>query len=203
MTDFSWLGAVITFQVTFTELFIAATVLIAGAYRFGWRSLLVGSVLGAAAVAVLAWALQAAAYRFALHLLDGIAAALLLTFGINLLWEFLEGLGDWDGGVPAPRPTPSGWGRPHNLAGLGVGFWALVTEGLEILVVWLGVALREGAATATLGVALGVAITGALAATLGRTGVFRSVPPFLLDGAAPFMVVAYGSYFLASALTDG
>ena len=31
MGDVSWFGAVITFQVTFTELFIAATVLIAGA----------------------------------------------------------------------------------------------------------------------------------------------------------------------------
>ncbi|SDM31004.1 hypothetical protein SAMN05216360_101509 [Methylobacterium phyllostachyos] len=115
MGDVSWLGVVITFQVTFIKLSIAATVLIAGAYRCGWRSLLLGGVLGAAAV----------------------------------------------------------------------------------------VALREGAATATLGVALGVAIIGALAATLGRTGVFRSVPPFLLDGAAAFMVVAYGSYFLASALADG
>ncbi len=92
MGDVSWFGVVITFQVTFTELFIAATVLIAGAYRFGWRSLLLGGVLGGTAVAVLAWVLQAAAYRFALHLLDAIAAALLLAFGIYLLWEFLQGL---------------------------------------------------------------------------------------------------------------
>ncbi|KQU01084.1 hypothetical protein ASG60_18785 [Methylobacterium sp. Leaf469] len=31
----SWLGALITFQVTFTELFIAASVMLTGAYRFG------------------------------------------------------------------------------------------------------------------------------------------------------------------------
>ena len=115
MGDVSWLGVVIAFQGTFTGLFITATVLIGGAYRFGWRSLLLGAVLGAAAV----------------------------------------------------------------------------------------VALREGAATATLEVVLGVSIIGALATTLGRAGVFRSVPSFLLDGAAAVMAIACGSYFLAPALADG
>jgi len=203
MDGVSWLGAVITFQVTFTELFIAATVLITGAYRFGWRSLLLGGTLGIGTVAVLAWALQAAAYRFALHMLDGLAAALLLVFGLYLLWEFFKGLREWASGGPLPPRSAGNWDRPLNLAGVNVGAWALITEGLEVLVVWLGVALREGAATATLGVALGLAIISLLAAALGRTGVFRSVPPFVLDGATAFMVIAYGSYFLTLALTDG
>lgn len=203
MTNVSWLGTVITFQVTFTELFIAATVLAAGAYRFGWRSLLLGAGIGIAAVAMLAWALQAAAYRFALHMLDGLAAALLLAFGLYLLWEFLDGLSRWHDHGSLPPRTAGNWNQPLNLAGVNVGAWALITEGLEVLVVWLGVALREGAATATLGVGLGLAIISLLAAALGRTGVFRTVPSFILDGAAAFMVIAYGSYFLALALTDG
>ncbi|TXM73823.1 hypothetical protein FV226_08435 [Methylobacterium sp. WL12] len=57
----SWLGAVITFQVTFTELFIAATVMMAGAYRFGWRSVLAGSILGGLAVSILTVVLRKAA----------------------------------------------------------------------------------------------------------------------------------------------
>jgi hypothetical protein len=61
----SWVGALITFQVTLTEMFIAATV-----YRFEWRSVALGSALGAAGVAVLAAVLQVAAYGIALHWLD-------------------------------------------------------------------------------------------------------------------------------------
>jgi hypothetical protein len=49
----NWLGALITFQVEFTELFIAATVIAAASYRFGWRSVALGATLGAAGVAVL------------------------------------------------------------------------------------------------------------------------------------------------------
>lgn len=35
MPDARWLGTAVTFQVTFTELFIAATVIMAAAHRFG------------------------------------------------------------------------------------------------------------------------------------------------------------------------
>ena len=77
---------------------------------------------------------------------------------------------------------------------------ALITEGLKILVVWLGVALREGAQPATLGVVVGATLIGALAVSLGRTGIFRCVPRFLWDGSAACLVMAYGSNFLALAL---
>ena len=33
---FSWTGAIVIFQVAFTELFIAVTILTAGAHRFAW-----------------------------------------------------------------------------------------------------------------------------------------------------------------------
>ena len=66
----SWIGSLITFQVTFTELFIAATIIAAASYRFGWRSVALGSILGGSAVAVLAAVLQVAAYSVALHWLD-------------------------------------------------------------------------------------------------------------------------------------
>ena len=93
------------------------------------------------------------------------------------------------------RPKDTG-GVLAVLADAGLRVEQAPTALGNALLTWSPRALRGG-------VALGVAIIGALAATLGRTGVFRSVPPFLLDGAAAFMVVAYGSYFLASALTDG
>ncbi len=124
-------GAVATFQVTFTELFIAATVIATAAYRFGWRSVAFGSFLGAAGVAVLAALLQVAAYRIALHWLDWISALLLLGFGLYLAYEFLTGLGERHG--PDVGPHGAGWDLPVNAGGVGVAAWALAAEGLEIL----------------------------------------------------------------------
>lgn len=200
MTEASWLGTVISFQVTFTKLFIAATVLIAGAYHFGWRSLLLGGLFGTSAVAVLAWGLEAFASRYALQALDGLSAALLLTFGGYLLWEFFEGLGSWELDGTLPLRRDSGWYRPVNLTGVNIGACALITTGLKILIVWFGVALREGAKPATLGVLVGATLISALAVSLGRTGIFRCVPGFLWDGSAACLVMAYGSNFLALAL---
>lgn len=200
MTDASWLGMVISFQWTFTKLFIVATVLTAGAYHFGWRSLLLGGLLGTSAVAVLAWGLQAAASHCALRALDGLSAALLFTFGAYLIWEFFEGLGNWDLDGTLPLRRNSGWSRPINLAGVNIGACALITEGLKILVVWLGVALREGTKPATLGVVVGATLIGTLALSLCRTGIVRCVPRFLWDGSAACLVMAYGSNFLALAV---
>lgn len=190
----NWLGTLITFQVTFTELFIAATVIAAASYRFGWRSVALGSALGAAGVAVLAAVLQVAAYSIALHWLDWISALLLLGFGLYLAYEFATGLKEAHG--EDTIPTGTGWALPLNAAGIGVAAWALAAEGLEILVVWLGVSLREGAATATLGVGIGLAVIAGLALLLRNTGLFRQVPPYVLDGIAAVMVTAYGVYFL-------
>jgi uncharacterized membrane protein len=190
----TWLGSLITFQVTFTELFIAATVIAAASHRFGWRSVALGSLLGAASVALLALLLQVAAYRVALHWLDWGSALLLLGFGMYLSYEFVSGFGDTQ--AADPQTPRSGWALPLNAAGISVAAWALVAEGLEILVVWLGVSLREGPATATLGVGLGLAVIALLGVALRSTRAFRRVPPYMLDGIAAVMVTAYGFYFL-------
>ena len=197
----SWLGALITFQVTFTELFIAASVMLTCAYRFGWRSILAGSIAGALAVGTLAILLRSAAYLLALNVVDWISAVLLLGFGLYLLYEFVVGLRDRDTHEPS-TPAQGHWNRPLNAPGLGVATWALVAEGLEILVVWLGVSLREGAGTATLGVGIGVAVVVGLGLVLGRTGIFRKVQPYVLDGIAALMVLGYGAYFLSLAITQ-
>lgn len=197
----SWLGAVITFQVTFTELFIAATVMMTGAYRFGWRSVLAGSIAGALVVAALGIALKSAAYLLALHVVDWISAVLLIGFGLYLVYEFIDGIAKRDAGKPF-APVDGNWNRSLNAAGLGVAAWALIAEGLEILVVWLGVALREGAGTATLGVGMGLVIVAGLGLALGGKGVFRKVPAYALDGIAAFMVLSYGAYFLSLAITQ-
>ncbi|NEU13690.1 hypothetical protein G3T14_16340 [Methylobacterium sp. BTF04] len=195
------LGAVITFQVTFTELFIAATVMMTAAYRFGWLSVLAGSIAGALVVAALGIALRSAAYLLALDVVDWISAVLLIGFGLYLVYEFIDGIAKRDAGKPSAT-VDGNWNRSLNAAGLGVAAWAIVAEGLEILVVWLGVALREGAGTATLGVGMGLVIVAGLGLALGGTGAFRKVPPYVLDGIAAFMVLSYGAYFLSLAITQ-
>lgn len=62
--------------------------------------------------------------------------------------------------------------------------------------VWPGLSLRDGAATISLGVGIGLVMITLLALLLRKTGLFRRVPPDLLDGIAAVMVTAYGLYFL-------
>ncbi|WP_342163165.1 hypothetical protein [Methylobacterium sp. SD21] len=195
----SWVGTLITFQVTFTELFIAATVVAAAAYKFGWRSVALGSALGATGVAILAAVLQVAAYGIALHWLDWISALLLLGFGAYLVYEFISGFRETND----IAPVGTGWALPLNAGGIGVAAWALAAEGLEILVVWLGVSLRDGPATATLGVGLGLVVIAMLGIVLRGIGVFRRIPPYVLDGVAAVAVTAYGLYFLYEAFAAG
>ncbi|MFX7140279.1 hypothetical protein ABTH88_20345, partial [Acinetobacter baumannii] len=64
-------------------------------------------------------------------MLDGLAAALLLVFGIDLLWESFKGPRKKGSRGPLPPPSASNWDRPLNLAGAKVGAWAFNTEGLE------------------------------------------------------------------------
>lgn len=116
--DLSWLGVRITCQVTFTELFIAATVIAVAAYRFGWRSVAVGSLLEAVGVAVHAVVLQVAAYGVALLWLDWISALLLLEFGTYFTYEFVTGLKETHS--EDPMSTSSDWALPLNARGIGV-----------------------------------------------------------------------------------
>jgi len=53
-----------------------------------------------------------------------------------------------------------------------------------------------GAATATLGVGVGLAVVGLLGLLLRHTGLFRRVPPDVLNGVAALTVTTYGIYFL-------
>ena len=68
------------------------------------------------------------------------------------------------------------------------------------MVVWLAIALKQGAATATAGVVLGLVVIGLVAALLGRLDIFRRISSRYLDLIAGVMVTIYGIYFLTQAL---
>ena len=195
----SWLGAFLTFQVTFTELFIAATVILTVGYKHGWKSAAIGSLVGAGAIALASAALAALGGQLPTRVLDWVSSLLLLGFGLFLLYGF------WRSG-PAPAPEAGRLAnglraaRSLSLAGIGVAAWGMFAEGLEIMVVWLAIALKQGAATATAGVLLGFLVIALVAVLLGRLDIFRRIPSRYLDLIAGVMVTIYGIYFLVQAV---
>ena len=195
----SWLGAFLTFQVTFTELFIAATVILAVGYKHGWKSAAIGALVGAGAIVLASAALAALGGQLPTRVLDWVSSLLLLGFGLFLLYGF------WRSGpasaAEADQPAEIvRAARPLSLAGIGVAAWGMFAEGLEIMVVWLAIALKQGAATATAGVVLGLVVIGLVAALLGRLDIFRRISSRYLDLIAGVMVTIYGIYFLTQAL---
>lgn len=214
--EISLIGALITLQVTFTELFIASTVIASVGYKNGWRSAALGSVIGAVAVAILCFILGTAGSKIPMHILDWVSTVLLLGFGLWLFYEFWsahkkgEGAASIDRGVEisgsgagesATAALRKNIAKPINWAGVSVAAWGMFAEGLEIAVVWLAIALKQGMATATLGVVIGLGIIGIVALLLGKAGIFEKIPPKYLDLVASIMLVIYGIYFLYSAIT--
>jgi uncharacterized membrane protein len=195
----SWLGAFLTFQVTFTELFIAATVILAVGYKHGWQSAAIGCLVGAGGIVLASAALAALGGQLPTRVLDWVSSLLLLGFGLFLLYGFWRAgpAPAAEAGQPIERARPA---RPLSLAGIGVAAWGLFVEGLEIMVVWLAIALKQGAATATAGVLLGLLVIALVAALLGRLDIFRRIPSRYLDLAAGVMVTIYGIYFLVQAV---
>lgn len=213
--DVSMVGALIAFQVTFTELFIASTVIASVSYKSGWRSAALGSVIGAVAIAVVSFILGSLASKIPMHILDWISSLLLFGFGLFLYYEFWhahksgEGTATIDRGEnvvssagvgAAAAAQIKGIARPVNWAGVSVAGWGMFTEGIEIMVVWLAISLKQGMATATLGVLIGLGVIGLIALILGKIGIFEKIPPKYLDCLAGTMVTAYGIYFLYEAI---
>src|SRR5262249_40415410 len=126
------------------------------------------------------------------------SSVLLLGFGAYLLSEFWRAKP-----AAAPEPQAAGGaslaGRPVSLLGVAIAAWGMFVEGLEIMAVWLAIALKQGWATATAGVLIGLAVIGAVAALASGAGVFRRVPARYLDLIAGAMVILYGVYFLVQA----
>ena len=214
--EFSLIGALVTLQVTFTELFIASTMIASVGYKNGWRSAVLGSVIGAVAVAILCFILGTAGSKIPMHILDWISTVLLLGFGLWLFYEFWsahkkgEGAASIDRGVEirglgagesAAAVLQKNIAKPINWAGVSVAGWGMFAEGLEITVVWLAIALKQGMATATLGVVIGLGIIGIVTLLLGKAGIFEKIPTKYLDLIASIMLVIYGIYFLYSAVT--
>lgn len=207
--NISLAGALVTFQVTFTELFIAATVIASVAYKNGWRSAALGSVLGAITIAIVSFILGSLVSKIPMHILDWVSSLLLIGFGIFLYYEFWsahkkrEGAAKIDRGLGLDSDykltIKKNLRKPVNWAGVSVAGWGMFSEGLEVMVVWLAISLKH-MATATLGVLIGIGVIGLLALALGKAGIFERIPTKYLDCIAGTMVTIYGFYFLYEAI---
>lgn len=120
-----------------------------------------------------------------------------------------EGAATIDRGVPVGEGAPAGpslvlkkgLAKPVNWAGVSIAAWGMFAEGVEIMIVWLAITLKQGMATASLGVLIGIGIIGLIALILGKAGIFEKIPPKYLDCIAGTMVTLYGIYFLYGAIT--
>ncbi len=196
--EISLMGALITFQVTFTEFFIAATVFVAIGMRYGWRSAMLGCILGFAGIAVVAVVLKETLQYLTFTALDYISAVLLLSFGAYLFYEFFTAHKKGEGVQTIDRNIENE--SKFHLKGVTVCAWGVFAEGLEVLVVWLAIALRQCYPTASAGVGIGLFVVVAAGLLFGRFRVFERVPPKYLDCAASIMVTLYGLYFLKEAV---
>ena len=196
-SSLSWPSAALAFQFTFADLFVAASVALVLAYRFGWRSTLGGTLAGAALVLALAAVQDNIGPGLTARWL---APLLLLGLGSYLIYQFMAGLSLRDTDQPVPSGDTVGWNRAPNLPNAVLAAWAALAQGPEIAGGWLGASASTGAASASMGLALGLAILGLLAWACGSTGMFRRIPAYALDGVSACMVTAYGSCFLALAI---
>jgi uncharacterized membrane protein len=193
-------GALVTFQVTFTELFIASTVIASVAYKYGWRSAAIGSILGLITITSLSFGLGNLAQEISMTALDWISSLLLFGFGIFLYYEFWSAHKKGEGNSVIEKNHSDDLKKPLQWTGVAVAAWGLFAEGLEIMVVWLAISLKQGMTTASLGVGLGLLIIALITVVLGRSGVFEKVSPKYLDFIAGTLVTAYGLYFLYEAI---
>lgn len=123
------------------------------------------------------------------------SSGLLLAFGLYLVREFVHAQRGGEGRLDFSYDAQS---RQWHAGAILVAAWGVFNEGLEILVVWLAITLRDGARTATLGAAAGIALILLLAVLLRR--VFRWIPPKYLDLIAGIALMVYGIVFAVQAL---
>jgi len=170
---------------------------------------IVGSILGAIAITIVAYIAGSLLLQIPMHILDWISGFLFFGFGVFLLFEFRKAQKEDEESVSIEN-------RSHNdteklstgenkkaviWAGIGVAAWGMFVEGIEITIVWLGGSFKQGMATATIGVLIGLGIIGMTALLLGKAGIFQKIPTKYLDLIAGIMVTIYGVYFLYEAVT--
>lgn len=193
----TWPSAAWAFQFTFGDLFVTVSVALVLAYRFGWRSALTGTLSGAGLVLMLASLQDTPGPGLTARWLSPL---LLLGLGGYLIYQFMAGLSLRDTDQPVPAGDTVGWTRAASPPNTILAAWAALAQGPEIAGGWSGASASAGAASASMGLMLGLAILGLLAWACGSTGMFRRIPAYALDGVSACMMMAYGSCFLTLAI---
>ena len=191
-----WAGLWLTFQAGFTESFIASSVVVSVAITRGRHNAVLGTVIGLMAAGLLAFGLQLVLLRISTHVLHWVSSGLLLVFGVYLIREFVHTQRAGEGRLDFAHDPES---RHWHAGAILIAAWGVFNEGLEILVVWLAITLHDGAQTATIGAASGIALVLVLAVVFRRA--FRWIPPKYLDLIAGLALIGYGVVFGVQALT--
>lgn len=194
--DFHWAALWITFQAGFTESFIASSVVVSVGLSRGKKNAIIGTVIGLLASGVLAFILQSFLLAIPEDILNWISSLLLLGFGMFLIYEFVKAEREGEG-VLEFQKNPQLRGKT-SWGAVFVAAWGVFNEGLEILVVWLAIALHNGPVPATIGAGMGILFLLILAVVFRK--MFRFIPPKYLDLLAGAALIIYGVIFGIQAL---
>ncbi|HEX4331690.1 MAG TPA: hypothetical protein VH040_06110 [Usitatibacter sp.] len=197
------------FLASAVEAVEAATVVLAASVERGWRPSLAGALMALVALAVIAALFGTALAAIPLTMLQVVAGTLLLLFGVRWLRKAMLrsagviALRDEEALYARERKalvgSPGAWHRRWDAMAALVSFKAVLLEGLEVMVIVIGLGAAGGtlvpAAAGAISACVGVA---AIAAALNQP--LSRIPENTLKFAVGIMVSAFGLFWFGEGI---
>lgn len=191
-------GMMIVCEVTFAALLGATPSAESGSRRFGWQSMVLGSVVATMDLAFLGFAFYLSALRLPKH-----AVGPLIVFLLFFAGTFLAKKSSLSFKEEQKRTEPDVFSRrikslPLTKDGFSFAFWPMMAFGLPILLVWLAISLIQGWPSSTLGVFLGMTAMGFWAHQAKLMGL--QARPSSLYSLSAGIVLAYAAFFFRTVI---
>jgi uncharacterized membrane protein len=206
------------FTGSLVEAVEAFTIVLAVGTVRGWRSALVGALLGLAALFATAAIFGPAIARVPIHLLQIVIGTLLILFGVRWLRKAILrsasviALHDeniafaWetqairsDAGTRSPLRSGAGAHYSLNALAMLASFKAVMLEGIEVIVIVIGIgAASHTMASASIGAIVACLLVAAAGALLHRP--LSRIPENALKFAVGLLVCAFGLFWFGEGI---